>query len=363
MSGIAGERSQAGGSRRPVAFAQDGRTGREVMLVDGSVLLLVPVVVWAFSRHAAHPGLGVLLAFGLLAFVLLRRAATLPLRAWARLVTVPIVMTMAAMLTLVLWRVPAVGLEAALRSSIEPWLVVTACLISAHVVLIAAPRAGTTTAIDVFDRSFKRVLDVLVAFAILALTAPIAALIAIAIWFEDRGPVFYRCERFGARGRRLQLLKFRKMRPDADGPPLTAADDHRFTRVGRFLARSKLDELPQLWNVLKGEMSLVGPRPEDPEFVDMYADQFEEIARVRPGITGLCQLAFAKEAEIIDGDDRVRTYAERYLPEKLKIDLLYVRQRSILFDLKIMLWTALVLLRMDVAVNRQTGELTLRRRG
>jgi lipopolysaccharide/colanic/teichoic acid biosynthesis glycosyltransferase len=160
------------------------------------------------------------------------------------------------------------------------------------------------------------------------------------------------------------MLKFRKMRHDAHGPPLTSADDARFTRVGRFLAASKLDEVPQLWNVLRGEMSLVGPRPEDPAFVAMHPDDFAAIVGVKPGVTGLCQLAFAKEGRILDAKDRVRDYAERLLPQKIAIDLLYARRRTFLFDAKILAWTAIaVLLRKDVAVHRGTGRLTLRRRG
>ena len=160
------------------------------------------------------------------------------------------------------------------------------------------------------------------------------------------------------------MLKFRKMRPDAHaGPPLTSADDDRFTRVGRFLAKTKLDELPQLWNVLRGEMSLVGPRPEDPAFVAMRPDDFVSIAGVKPGVTGLCQLAFAKESFILDSNDRVRDYAERLLPQKVAIDLLYARRRTIGFDARILIWTFVaVLLRKDVAVHRETGKLTRRRR-
>ena len=106
----------------------------------------------------------------------------------------------------------------------------------------------------------------------------------------------------------------------------------------------------------------MGAGPEDPEFVKPDASEFAEISGVRPGVTGLCQLAFAKESEIIEGDDPVRAYMEYYLPQKLKIDRLYVEQRSFLFDLKILFWTALVLVRKDVAVNRHTGKLSIRRR-
>jgi len=372
MTELAGERSQGAADHRPGRGDSAGeatltwsvRAGSAMALVEGSILLLVPLLVWAMGQNARTPGLGVLVAFGVLGIVLLRREASLRLRVWARLAIVPAVTATAAAFTLLLWRAPVVGFEDALRGSIRPWIAVTICVVVARFALVAvAPRAGMATVVDALDRFLKRSFDLVLSLVALVLTAPVGALVALAIWLEDRGPVFYRCDRVGGNGRRIEVLKFRKMQPDAGGPPLTSTDDDRFTRVGRFLARSKLDELPQLWNVLRGDMSLVGPRPEDPQFVEMYTDEFAEISEVRPGVTGLCQLAFAKESEIIDGEDRVRVYAERYLPAKLKIDLLYIERRSFLFDLKVLVWTALVLLRVDVAVNRDTGELTLRRRG
>lgn len=159
------------------------------------------------------------------------------------------------------------------------------------------------------------------------------------------------------------MLKFRKMHDGASGPALTAADDARFTRVGRALARTKLDEIPQLVNVLRGEMSLVGPRPEDPRFVRLEADKYRTILRVRPGITGLSQLAFARESQILDPTDRVGHYVRAIFPQKLAIDALYVRNWTIRLDLAILAWTGLaVLARREVAVNRENGGLTLRRR-
>ena len=118
--------------------------------------------------------------------------------------------------------------------------------------------------------SGKRLLDFVLATTILAVTLPTIVLVAIAIKLDSPGPVFYRARRVGYRGASLAMLKFRKMHADATGPALTADDDDRFTRVGRFLALTKLDELPQLWNVVRGEMSIIGPRPEDPSFVEMH---------------------------------------------------------------------------------------------
>ena len=153
------------------------------------------------------------------------------------------------------------------------------------------------------------------------------------------------------------------MHEDATGPALTVSADERLTRVGRFVARAKLDELPQLWNVLKGEMSLVGPRPEDPSFVGLRPDDFDVILAVKPGITGLSQLAFAKESELLNPVDRVADYLERFLPHKITLDRLYVSRRTIWVDLRILTWTVdAVLLRREVAVNRQTTKLTRRKR-
>jgi lipopolysaccharide/colanic/teichoic acid biosynthesis glycosyltransferase len=207
----------------------------------------------------------------------------------------------------------------------------------------------------------KRALDIVVAASVLLLSAPLLAIIALAIKLESRGPVFFRCRRVGFEGAELAMLKFRKMKDRAAGVALTLANDARFTRVGRWLAKTKLDELPQLWNVLRGEMALVGPRPEDPGFVELRRDDYAVILSVKPGITGLCQLAFAKESEILDPNDRVGTYVTRLLPQKAALDRLYAERRSFLMDLKILAWTAVAVLgRRDVAVHRSTGDLTLR---
>jgi lipopolysaccharide/colanic/teichoic acid biosynthesis glycosyltransferase len=209
----------------------------------------------------------------------------------------------------------------------------------------------------------KRGIDVVVAALLLVVLVPLILVVAGAIKLDSPGPVFFRARRAGYRGMELRMVKFRKMRDDAAGPALTRAEDVRFTRVGRLLAKTKLDELPQLWNVLIGEMSLVGPRPEDPRFVALEASAYETILRVRPGITGLCQLAFARESEVLDEADPTRHYVERLLPQKAQLDALYAERRSLRMDLAILFWTILaVCLRRPVAVNRQTASLTLRRR-
>lgn len=218
-----------------------------------------------------------------------------------------------------------------------------------------------------FDRGLKRVFDVVVAAALLVLLSPVIAGCALAVKLESRGPAFFRCRRVGQNGREFDMLKFRKMWDGAEGSKLTGSADDRFTRTGRFLARTKLDELPQLWNVLCGEMSLVGPRPEDRVFVDLKPDDFARVLAVRPGMTGLCQVAFASESVILDreGEDgkREERYVERLLPQKLRLDGLYATQRTFLYDLRILWWTCVTVIgRQDVAVNRGTGRMTLRRR-
>jgi lipopolysaccharide/colanic/teichoic acid biosynthesis glycosyltransferase len=225
-----------------------------------------------------------------------------------------------------------------------------------------ATERGDVASVRVDDWA-TRVLDIGVAALMLVLLAPLIAVVAAAIKIESRGPLFFRCRRVGIRGHEFDMLKFRKMHDGVAGPALTALGDPRFTRMGSFLAKTKLDEVPQLWNVLRGEMSLVGPRPEDPSFVAIEQDAYRKILAVRPGITGLSQLAFARETEILDPLDGVGHYVRRLLPQKASLDCVYVSRRSVGMDLRILFWTGLaVLLRRKVAVDRATAELGLRRR-
>ena len=153
------------------------------------------------------------------------------------------------------------------------------------------------------------------------------------------------------------MLKFRKMHDGASGPALSSPDDERFTRLGSFLARTKLDELPQLWNVLKGEMSLVGPRPEDPAFVELRREAYSTILEVRPGITGLSQLAFARESEVLDPDDRMGHYVEQASCRRRSRWTASTRkQRTLGMDMKILWWTLRAVVGgCDVAVHRDDG--------
>lgn len=213
------------------------------------------------------------------------------------------------------------------------------------------------------DRAIKRGVDLVVSVLALSVLALPFLLVAVAIKLDSPGPVFYRSRRVGFRGRELLMLKFRKMHREAQGIPLTADRDARLTRVGAVLARSRVDELPQLWDVLRGRMSLVGPRPEDPAFVALQREAYAHILRVRPGLTGLSQIAFAEEHKILDPQNILTDYVDRILPQKIGLDTLYARRASLRMDAAVLGWTlAAVVLRKQVAVSRTTGALTLRRR-
>jgi lipopolysaccharide/colanic/teichoic acid biosynthesis glycosyltransferase len=209
----------------------------------------------------------------------------------------------------------------------------------------------------------KSAYDIVGASALLLLASALMVLVAVAIKLESRGPVFYRSRRVGFGGRHFEMLKFRKMHRDAAGPPLTAHEDDRLTRVGAFLRRTRLDELPQLWNVLRGDMSLVGPRPEDPTFVALYPDEYADVLSVKPGITGLSQLAFAKESDILERPELAGRYADRVLPAKIAIDKLYVARRSTQLDTRILAWTVRAMLSgRDIAVDRRSARMSVRHR-
>jgi lipopolysaccharide/colanic/teichoic acid biosynthesis glycosyltransferase len=166
--------------------------------------------------------------------------------------------------------------------------------------------------------------------------------IAVAIFVDSPGSVIFRSTRIGRNGRPFAMLKFRKMRAGAKGHALTLQDDERFTPIGRFLAATRLDELPQVWNVIRGDMRLVGPRPEIECFVSEFAEQYEEILTVTPGITGVAQLEFLDEKTLLDGADPAAAYREHVLPHKIKVDLAYVRTRSLVSDLTILARTAVM---------------------
>ena len=197
------------------------------------------------------------------------------------------------------------------------------------------------------DEACRRALDVVAATLGLILLSPCFALIALIINLDTPGPVFFRGERVGKHERRFHLYKFRTMIADADrrGPGITAANDPRATRVGRFLRHTKLDELPQLLNVLCGDMSLVGPRPEDPRYVALYSPEQRRVLSVRPGITSPASVRFRHEEEALQGEDWERAYREEVIPAKLRIELGYLEHRSVWRDLVVIVQTALALVR------------------
>ena len=178
----------------------------------------------------------------------------------------------------------------------------------------------------------RRALDLVLVLVMLPFVLVLGALIALAVFLDSPGPIFYRSVRVGHGGCHFGMLKFRKMRKEAQGPMVTAFEDVRLTPIGRFLQATRLDELPQFWHVLRGQMSLVGPRPELPEFVALHADEYEEILSVVPGLTGLVQVQFIEESRMLA---HVAQY-EDLLPEKVELDLTYVRRRSFSMDLAIL---------------------------
>ena len=187
----------------------------------------------------------------------------------------------------------------------------------------------------------KRAFDVASSAVGLVVLSPVFLVVAALIKAKDRGPVFFRQERVGLHGRTFRIHKFRTMRVANAGVLITSADDDRITPVGAFLRRTKLDELPQLIDVLRGDMSVVGPRPEVPRYVAMWGDDARaEILSVRPGISDPAAIAFRNEQDVLAAaDDPERHYVEVILPQKVAMYLDYVRTRSFLGDLRVIVGT------------------------
>ena len=194
----------------------------------------------------------------------------------------------------------------------------------------------------------KRLFDVLVASALLIILGPLLLVLAMVIKAGDGGTVLYRGPRVGLGGRPFRMFKFRTMIQHADilGGPSTADGDPRVTTVGRWLRKYKLDELPQLLNVCRGDMSLVGPRPEVQQYVDLYSEEERIILTVRPGLTDWASLWNIDEGALLKGSvDPEKVYLETIRPVKLRLQLAYVRQRSFGTDLRILLHTVMALAR------------------
>lgn len=187
----------------------------------------------------------------------------------------------------------------------------------------------------------QRIVDFLAASIGLLLLSPVLLAIGIAVKLQDGGPVFYRSMRVGMGGRLFAIYKFRSMVQGADraGGGLTVRGDRRVTGVGRVIRAHKLDELPQLFNVIKGDMSLVGARPENPEYVGKYTPEQRAILRFRPGITSPASLEYRNEEELLGGGNTEALYLEKILPHKLSIDLAYLSRRTVRSDLMVILRT------------------------
>lgn len=193
-----------------------------------------------------------------------------------------------------------------------------------------------------YFRYLKRVMDLVVALGGLIVTSPLLLLCAVAVRLDSPGPIFFRQKRVGQYGNEFTILKLRTMvhGAEAKGPKLTASDDPRITRIGKWLRRTKIDEIPQLLNVLKGEMSVVGPRPEIPEYVPTYTEAQKRVFLLKPGITGPASLAYIDEEQLLAASgDAEAFYVETVLRRKLDLDLAYCERVSFLGDVRLILLT------------------------
>jgi len=223
---------------------------------------------------------------------------------------------------------------------------------------VAAPESRACSSDSPIEsRSFylaggKRALDVTCSAIGLLALSPVLLTVAVLVKLSSKGPVFYSQGRVGRDGRIFQIVKFRSMRdsPNGNGPMITSAGDDRVTPVGRLLRRSKMDELPQLWNVLTGDMSLVGPRPEHPRYVKDYTDEQRRVLAVRPGITDIASIAYRnEEARLAQSSSPERFYREVILPHKVSLNLEYVAAISLVRDLRLILQTVKSLFAPDAA--------------
>jgi lipopolysaccharide/colanic/teichoic acid biosynthesis glycosyltransferase len=195
---------------------------------------------------------------------------------------------------------------------------------------------------NVLSGMVKRAFDFLIALFAVVILSPVLLVVAVIIRCNSAGPIFYRGVRIGLRGVPFRIYKFRTMVIDAEklGGSATAEDDPRITPIGKFLRRHKLDELPQFFNVLFGDMSMVGPRPEVQKYVDMYSTEEQVILDLRPGITDWASIWNSNEAAVLEGSkDPEKTYEELIRPTKLSLQLFYARNHSFSADIKILFHT------------------------
>jgi lipopolysaccharide/colanic/teichoic acid biosynthesis glycosyltransferase len=191
----------------------------------------------------------------------------------------------------------------------------------------------------------KRGFDLVVAVSALLLASPLMLLLAILVRLDSPGPAIFRQTRVGRRFREFRLLKFRSMINGNVGAQITCGQEARITRVGAIIRKLKLDELPQMWNVFCGDMSFVGPRPEVPTFVAQFRSDYEEILKVRPGITDPASIRYRSESEILSNNpDPIRYYTEVILPDKIRISKEYVRSANIRKDISVIFQTIATLM-------------------
>lgn len=184
----------------------------------------------------------------------------------------------------------------------------------------------------------KRIFDIVFSLTGILLLSPLFVIISILILIDSSGAIFYKQIRIGKNGKKFGLLKFRTMRPDSDKKGLitVGGKDPRVTRVGHFLRKYKLDELPQLFNILLGDMSFVGPRPEVEKYVELYDEKQLKVLDVKPGLTDYASLAYINESDILgQSDDPEKTYIEEVMPDKLKLNLEYINDQSFTTDMKV----------------------------
>jgi lipopolysaccharide/colanic/teichoic acid biosynthesis glycosyltransferase len=194
----------------------------------------------------------------------------------------------------------------------------------------------------------KRLFDIVFALVMLVLLLPLFLLLACWVSLDSRGGVFFGQDRVGLGGRHFKLWKFRTMRPQSEisGQLTVGSSDSRITGAGYFLRKFKVDELPQLWNVLRGEMSVVGPRPEVPRYVAHYTNEQRAVLNVRPGITDYASLQYFDESDLLaQSQNPEETYIKEILPTKLRLNLIYIQSRSFWGDLRIIALTGLRIFR------------------
>jgi lipopolysaccharide/colanic/teichoic acid biosynthesis glycosyltransferase len=222
------------------------------------------------------------------------------------------------------------------------------------------PQLADGAGVSCREIQMQRAFDLCFASVTLTLLAPVMLLIAFFIWVESGRPIGFSQLRLGRRGQLFYLYKFRKFRADCDvnGTPLTLRDDHRLTSVGRILALTKADELPQFWNVIKGEMSIVGPRPESLVFADCFSKGFERVLDCRPGLFGPSQALFRHEEQFFPTNaDPVEFYRTFLFPAKAKIDIDYFSRRSLFGDIGWIVRCLLAVIGLTSSVGPEGGEI------